>query len=194
MTQIVINYISGGTFPVNVYIADKYGNNQSLIGVVDPGPVPPQVKYNVTIPPIFSTAKTVMLILEDSEGCVIFKLLDCPNQTFQICLIFQDGREFGTQGDGPFCFENEQVCAQQSATTYTITQGFSSTNESCNSKDYVDNIFSAVGEWPYVISLYNDSEMNSPFDGNNLWYRAKGTSSLLKINQKGYVIEKYSCS
>lgn len=194
MTQIIINYISGGTFPVTVYIADKYGNNKSQIGVVDPGPVPPPVKYNVSIPSIFSTADVVMLILEDTNGCVIFKLLECPPQTTQICLIFQDGREFGTQGtEPPFCFSDDQVCAQQSATTYTITSGFSSAVSACSSKTYVDNVYSAVGSYPYVVTLYYDSEMNLRFYGNDLWYRAKGTKTALQVNNKGYKINSYTC-
>lgn len=194
MTQIIINYISGGTFPVNVYVADKYGNNKSIIGIVDPGPVPPIVKYNITIPPIFSTAETVMLILEDSNGCTIFKLLECPPQTFEICLIFQDGREFGTQGQEPeFCFSDDQVCAQQSATTYTITSGFTSGINACSSKAYVENVYSAVGSWQYIVTAYFDSEMNRRFYGNDLWYRAKGTKVALQIDNKGYKINSYVC-
>lgn len=195
MTQVIIKYISGGTFPVNVFIADKYGNNKSQIGTVNPGPVPPPVKYNITIPPIFDTAETVMLILEDVNGCVIFKLLDCPPQTFEICLIFQDGREFGTQGsEPPFCFSDDQVCAQQSATTYTVTSGFSSPISACSSKIYVDNYYSAVGSWPYVITLYYDSEMNVRVYGDDLWYRAKGSSTALQINNNGYVTNSQTCS
>lgn len=191
MTQIIINYISGGTFPVNVFIADKYGNNKSQIGVVDPGPVPPPVKYNVTIPPIFSTAQTVMLILEDVNGCQIFKLLDCPPQSFQVCLIFQDGREFGSQGD--FCFGSDQICAQQSATTYTISSGFSSSVLACATTGFVENVYSAVGEWGYIVTAYYDSEMNQRFYGNNLWYKAKNQSVVLQIDNNGYIINKYNC-
>jgi hypothetical protein len=61
MTQVRIDLISGGTFPVSVYIADVYGNNQSLLGVIGSGPVPPVVKYNSTIPAIFNTAPQIML-------------------------------------------------------------------------------------------------------------------------------------
>lgn len=194
MVQIIVNYISGGTFPVNVYVADKYGNNKTLIGVVDPGPVPPPAKFNTTIPPIFSTAKTVMLILEDVNGCEIFKLLHCPPQTYEICLIFQDGVEFGTQDLPPLFINNDQVCAQQSATTYTVTSGFSTAILACASNDFVENIYSAVQGWQYIISSYYDSEMNNAFYGNNLWYRAKGTNFVLQINNDGYVINKYQCS
>ena len=77
MTQVRIDLISGGTFPVSVYIADVYGNNQSLLGVIGSGPVPPVVKYNSTIPPIFNTAPQIMLKLIDSNNCEMFKILDC---------------------------------------------------------------------------------------------------------------------
>ena len=77
MTQVRIDLISGGTFPISVYIADVYGNNQSLLGVIGSGPVPPVVKYNSTIPPIFNTAPQIMLKLIDSNNCEMFKILDC---------------------------------------------------------------------------------------------------------------------
>ena len=77
MNQIRINEISGGTFPINVYISDVYGNNQSLIGVISSGPVPPIVRYNSVIPSIFNTAPEVVLILTDSNECEIFKTLQC---------------------------------------------------------------------------------------------------------------------
>jgi hypothetical protein len=77
MTQIRIDMITGGTFPINVYIADIYGNNKTFLSVIDPGPVPPVIRYNSIIPPLFSTAPSIMLILEDSNNCEIFKILEC---------------------------------------------------------------------------------------------------------------------
>ena len=77
MVQVRITEISGGTYPVNVYIADVYGNNQFLLGTINSGPVPPTVSYNSVIPSIFSTAPEIMLKLIDSNGCQIFKILDC---------------------------------------------------------------------------------------------------------------------
>jgi len=76
MTQIRIYFISGASFPVQVYIADVYGNNQSLIGTITSA-VPPEVDFNSTIPPIFNTAPAVMVKLIDSSGCEIFKILEC---------------------------------------------------------------------------------------------------------------------
>ena len=77
MNQIRINEISGGTYPISVYISDIYGNNSSLLGVVSSGPVPPVVYFNSVIPSIFLTADQIMLSLIDDNNCEIFKILDC---------------------------------------------------------------------------------------------------------------------
>ena len=75
MTQIRITEISGGTFPVTVYISDVYGNNQTLIGTISSGPVPPVVEYNTVIPSIFSTAPEIMLRLVDGNNCDLVLLI-----------------------------------------------------------------------------------------------------------------------
>jgi len=77
MTQIRITDISGGTYPISVYIADVYGNNSYLLGTINSGPVPPTVYYNTVIPTIFNTAPEIMLLLVDDNDCEIFKILDC---------------------------------------------------------------------------------------------------------------------
>jgi hypothetical protein len=77
MVQVRLDFISGASYPVSVFIADVYGNNQSLLGTINAGPVPPEIAYNSVIPPIFQTAPQIMLILRDSAGCEIFKILDC---------------------------------------------------------------------------------------------------------------------
>ena len=77
MTQVRIDEISGGTYPISVYIADVYGNNRSLLGVISTGPVPPTVYYNTVIPTIFNTAPEIMLLLVVDNDCEVFKLLDC---------------------------------------------------------------------------------------------------------------------
>jgi hypothetical protein len=87
MTQVRITDISGGTYPINVYIADVYGNNQTLLGTINPGPVPPIVEYNTVIPSIFNTAPQIMLMMVDANGCSLFKILDCTfGCTFDITI------------------------------------------------------------------------------------------------------------
>jgi hypothetical protein len=77
MNQVRITEISGGTYPISVYISDVYGNNQTLLGTISSGPVPPVVEYNTVIPSIFSTAPEIMLKLVDSNNCEVFKILQC---------------------------------------------------------------------------------------------------------------------
>ena len=87
MIQVRITEISGGTYPIQVYISDVYGNYQTLLGTINPGPVPPTVEYNNTIPSIFNTAPEIMLTLTDNNGCSIFKLLQCTfGCAFQITI------------------------------------------------------------------------------------------------------------
>ena len=91
MTQVRITDISGGTYPISVYIADVYGNNQTLLGTINPGPVPPIVEYNTVIPSIFNTAPQIMLMMVDANGCSLFKILDCTfGCTFQITIQLAD--------------------------------------------------------------------------------------------------------
>ena len=35
MNQVRITEISGGTYPIDVYISDVYGNYQSLLGTIN---------------------------------------------------------------------------------------------------------------------------------------------------------------
>jgi hypothetical protein len=76
--QIVVTEISGSTAnPISVYISDVYGNNQSLIAVINSGPVPPIISYTSVIPTAFNTAPQVVLTMTDSDECEIFKTLQC---------------------------------------------------------------------------------------------------------------------
>jgi len=119
MTQVRITDISGGTNPINVYIADVYGNNQSLLGTIATGTtVPPTVYYNTVIPSIFETAPEIMLLLVDANGCQVFKILQCTfGCTFQItiqmesCVVNIDIQNsscfFGVSLADPSCFIND---------------------------------------------------------------------------------------
>jgi hypothetical protein len=118
MTQVRITEISGGTYPIQVYIADIYGNNSTLIGTISTGPVPPTVKYNTVIPSIFQNAPQIMLTLVDSNNCSVFKILDCTfGCDFQItielasCVVNIDIQNsscvFGVTLSDPSCYINE---------------------------------------------------------------------------------------
>lgn len=75
MTQIRISAVTGAT-PIEVYVADVYGNNQSLIGTItNTGVIPPDAAFYP--PALFNSAPQIMLILVDNNGCEKFEILDC---------------------------------------------------------------------------------------------------------------------
>lgn len=75
MTQIRIEAVTGAT-PINVYVSDVYGNNQSLIGTItNTGIIPPAARF---FPPsLFDTAPAVMVKMVDNNGCEKFEIIDC---------------------------------------------------------------------------------------------------------------------
>lgn len=88
MVQVRLTEISGGTYPIQVYIADVYGNYPFLLSTLSTGTtVPPIIYYNTTIPAIFQTAPQIMLKLVDANGCEAIKILDCTfGCTFNITI------------------------------------------------------------------------------------------------------------
>ena len=81
MVQIRITNISGGTYPIVVWISDVYGNNKSYLTTITSGPVPPTLFYTAIIPPIFETAPEILLTLVDANGCELFELIPCSSPT-----------------------------------------------------------------------------------------------------------------
>jgi hypothetical protein len=63
-----------GSTPLNVYVSDVYGNNETKIGEISAS-IPPD---QIFMPPsLFEGAPQLMVTLEDTSGCRIFKILDC---------------------------------------------------------------------------------------------------------------------
>ena len=84
MTQIRIEAVSGTT-PINVYVADIYGNNQSLIGTItNTGVIPPAARFYP--PSLFNTAPAIMVKLIDANGCEKFDILD--NRSLKLLINF----------------------------------------------------------------------------------------------------------
>ena len=88
MVQVRLTEITGGTYPISVYLSDIYGNNQTLLGTIASGTtVPPIIYYNTVIPAIFQTAPEIMLKLVDANGCETIKILYCTfGSTFNITI------------------------------------------------------------------------------------------------------------
>ena len=71
--QIEITTITG-TYPVDVYVSDAFGNNSSfLVTITNSGDLPGPW----TLPSIFNSAPSVMVTLIDANGCEEFKILEC---------------------------------------------------------------------------------------------------------------------
>lgn len=82
MKRIRIVQVTNNNFPINVYIADLNLNNQTLIGTITPGPVPPIVTFS--IPSIFLTAEKIILLLVDNNNCQTIQILDCLYCIYEI--------------------------------------------------------------------------------------------------------------
>jgi hypothetical protein len=77
MNQVVIEEITGVVYPVSVFISDIYGNYNTLLGIINPGPVPPQIEYVNQIPVVFNNAPIVKITLIDDNQCEIHSDLIC---------------------------------------------------------------------------------------------------------------------
>jgi hypothetical protein len=86
MTQIRISNLTGST-PINVYVADIYGNNRSFVGQITGGTIPTPPTIYQYPPSLFDMAPSIMLIMSDSRGVEKFKILDgVSGCTFNIIL------------------------------------------------------------------------------------------------------------
>jgi hypothetical protein len=77
MNLVVIEAISGVTYSVSVYISDIYGNYKTLLGNINPGPVPPQIEYLSEIPSVFINAPIIKITLNDGNDCEVYSDLIC---------------------------------------------------------------------------------------------------------------------
>jgi hypothetical protein len=103
--QVVVTEISGGTYPINVFISDVYGNYETFLGTINSGPVPPNIEYNTVIPPIFQTAPEILLKMVDANNCQVFKVLACVFGDFiitqnGIIIMTQSGNNLVVQSSG----------------------------------------------------------------------------------------------
>ena len=76
MTQVRIDSITGVNYPIDIYVADVYGNNRTYLATVINGPVPPELSYT-TLPPLFDNAPSVMVIVIDVNNCEKFEIVPC---------------------------------------------------------------------------------------------------------------------
>jgi hypothetical protein len=76
MTSIILNLITGLTYPYDVYVCDVYGNNCAYVAQVNSS-IPPTIE--IVLPPPFDLAPAVGIKIITSDGCERFKVVDCIN-------------------------------------------------------------------------------------------------------------------
>jgi len=76
MTSIILNSITGLTYPYDIYVCDVYGNNCGYIAQINT-PVPASVE--IVLPPPFDMAPAVGIKIITSDGCERFRVIDCIN-------------------------------------------------------------------------------------------------------------------
>ena len=74
MTSIILNSITGLTYPYDIYVCDVYGNNCGYITQIKT-PVPASVE--IVLPPPFNTAPAVGIKIITSDGCERFRVINC---------------------------------------------------------------------------------------------------------------------
>lgn len=76
MIQIIVNDVSGHTYPVDVYISDIYENNKVFLGTITGSSELPS-EYIISPPSIFENTPQFNLILEDVD-CEKTSTNTCP--------------------------------------------------------------------------------------------------------------------
>lgn len=74
MAEIILNSLTGGTSPYKVYVADVFGNHETLIATLSVGAPPQQF---ISVPNIFNSAPAIMLKIVDNLGNMKFNILPC---------------------------------------------------------------------------------------------------------------------
>lgn len=75
MIQIIVNDVSGQTYPVQVYVSDIYSNNQIFLGSITGASQLPS-EYILSNSSIFENSPQINLILQDVD-CVKTSLVTC---------------------------------------------------------------------------------------------------------------------
>jgi hypothetical protein len=74
MTSIILNSITGLTYPYDIYVCDVYGDNCGYVSQINT-PVPSSVE--IVLPPPFNLAPAVGIKIITSDGCERFNIINC---------------------------------------------------------------------------------------------------------------------
>lgn len=74
MTNIIFTSLSGET-PLNIYVSDAFGGNETYLGQVNTLPIVGGLSFD--LPEIFHLAPQVTIIVQDNTGCRTSKKYNC---------------------------------------------------------------------------------------------------------------------
>lgn len=74
MTNIIFTSLSGQT-PLNIYVSDAFGGNETYLGQVNTLPIVGSLSFN--LPNIFISAPQITIIVQDNTGCRTSKKHNC---------------------------------------------------------------------------------------------------------------------
>ena len=102
-------------------------------------------------------------------------------QVFEILILDQNGNVLITQDGNP-------IILQEDSTSYLVNSGDSSPN--CITYTLTDTIYSPTAQWVNVVRFFGDSGLNTPYNGNSLWYTNTVDTSggMWQIGTDGFVI------
>lgn len=185
MNKLIIQSVSGATYPLEVYVADAYGNNQTHLGTVASGPIPPGSAEFTNIPMLLQTAPQVMVTLVDSNGCGKFGLFNCSG--LELKIIVQEGPYFILQTGG-------FIIAQQYSKAYNVCVGMVSPDCAEDERSEL-TIYSPSVLWSNANRFFTGQDMSIPFSGGSKWYANDyDVIKQYQINNDGYIISAVTCS
>jgi hypothetical protein len=98
----------------------------------------------------------------------------------------QNGNVIITQDGNP-------LILQQTPFTYLVSSGDTNAVCTAGAGTYTLNqtIYSPTGDWYNVVRFFQDIGLNTPFNGNDLYYTNSidGCGSFWKIDSNGYTVE-----
>jgi hypothetical protein len=96
-------------------------------------------------------------------------------------IIDQFGNVLITQDGNP-------LILQEDSTAYAVSSGDSSC--SCSTYTLTQTTYSPTSQWSNVLRFYSDAALNTPYNGNNLWYTDTTDTSggMWQIGTDGFVV------
>jgi outer membrane biosynthesis protein TonB len=109
-----------------------------------------------------------------------------PTSVLEILIFTQEGNQLITQ-------DGNLLILQEDSTAYTVSSGdtISVCTAGAGSYTLSQTIYSPTNDWYSVVRFFSDSSLNTPFNGNDLYYTNSldGCGSFWKIDSGGFTTD-----